>query len=97
MLDLPVDCQQAQYLLQLETNLTEALPESSPKISDAADPSLRGTFAHGSLKTAVQITVNCLGDDPNRRPSIDDVLWHLQYSNQVQEGWNNSGNLDTKI
>ncbi|KAK1379625.1 putative LRR receptor-like serine/threonine-protein kinase [Heracleum sosnowskyi] len=87
----------AEMKLQLETNLTEALPGSSPKISDAADPSLRGTFAYGSLKIAIQITVNCLGDDPNTRPSIDDILWHLQYSIQVQEGWNSSGNLDTKI
>ncbi|KAL8104733.1 putative LRR receptor-like serine/threonine-protein kinase At1g14390 [Apium graveolens] len=87
----------AEMKLQLETNLTEALPGSSTKISDAADPSLRGTFAYGSLKTATQITVNCLADEANTRPSIDDVLWHLQYSIQVQEGWNNSGNLDTKI
>lgn len=87
----------AEMKLQLETNLTEALPGSSPKISDSADPSLQGTFAYGSLETAVQITVNCLGDNPNTRPSIDDVLWHLQYSIQVQEGWNSSGNLDTKI
>lgn len=108
ILNLPVECQQTQYLLQLETNSREALPGSSPNftealpgssqnISDAADPSPRGTLAYRSLKTAIQITLNCLGDDPNTPPSTDDVLWQLQYSIQVQEGWNSSRNLDTKI
>ncbi|KAL1806347.1 hypothetical protein ACET3Z_029415 [Daucus carota] len=87
----------AEMKLQLETNLTDVMPDSSPKMSDLADPSLRGTFAYGSLKAAVEITVHCLEDDSSSRPSIDDVVWHLQYAIQVQEGWNSSGNLDTRV
>ncbi|KAK3022894.1 hypothetical protein RJ639_046438 [Escallonia herrerae] len=76
---------------QLERNLAEA-PE---KLREAADPTMRGTFAYESLKTAVQITINCLSRDFSQRPSIEDVLWHMQYSIQVQEGWASSGNLGT--
>ncbi|EPS60595.1 hypothetical protein M569_14208, partial [Genlisea aurea] len=71
---------------------------SASNLRDLIDPSIRGTFAHDSLKTAVQITVKCLSKDPNSQPSIEDVLWHMQYSVQVQEGWgSSSGNLSGNI
>ncbi|KAI3963453.1 hypothetical protein MKW98_022875 [Papaver atlanticum] len=77
--------------LQLEDALTNA--SSQLLLREVADPSLRGTYSFGSLKTTVEITVNCLSKDPSQRPSIEDVLWHLQYSVQVQEGWMTSGDL----
>lgn len=61
------------------------------------DPSIRGTFAYESLKTVVQITMNCLCKDSSKRPTVEDVLWHMQYSVQVQEGWTGSGNLSGNI
>lgn len=76
---------------QLEKGLTES------KLRAATDPSIQGTFAYQSLKTTVEITINCLGKDPSKRPSIEDVLWNLQYSIQVQEGWTSSGNLSTQM
>ncbi|KAG5604174.1 hypothetical protein H5410_025666 [Solanum commersonii] len=75
--------------LQVET----ALAESPSKLRDLTDPCIRGTFAYDSLKTTVQIAINCLEKEPSRRPSVEDVLWHMQYSIQVQEGTTNSGNL----
>ncbi|TMW94169.1 hypothetical protein EJD97_010673 [Solanum chilense] len=75
--------------LQVET----ALAESPSKLRDLTDPCIRGTFAYDSLKTTVQIAINCLDKEPSRRPSVEDVLWHMQYSIQVQEGATNSGNL----
>lgn len=83
----------ADMRVQLEMNLVE----SPATLRDAVDPLIRGTFAYESLKTAVQISVNCLGEDSSKRPTIDDVLWHMQYSIQVQEGWTSSGNLSTKM
>ncbi|RZC79881.1 hypothetical protein C5167_042458 [Papaver somniferum] len=77
--------------LQLEDALTTA--SSQLLLREVADPSLRGTYSFGSLKTTVEITVKCLSKDPSQRPSIEDVLWHLQYSVQVQEGWMTSGDL----
>ncbi|CAN4094696.1 unnamed protein product [Withania somnifera] len=75
--------------LQMETSLAE----SPSKLRDLTDPCIRGTFAYESLKTVIQIAINCLEKEPSRRPSVEDVLWHMQYSIQVQEGATNSGNL----
>ncbi|MCL7049802.1 hypothetical protein MKW94_008974 [Papaver nudicaule] len=77
--------------LQLEDALTNA--SSQLLLREVADPSLRGTYSFGSLKTTVEITVKCLSKDSSQRPSIEDVLWHLQYSVQVQEGWMTSGDM----
>lgn len=77
--------------LQLETCLAEA----PSKLRAEADPSVRGTYAYDSLRTTAEITINCLSKDAATQPSIEDVLWNLQYSIQVQEGWTSSGNLST--
>ncbi|KAJ4960547.1 hypothetical protein NE237_020457 [Protea cynaroides] len=74
----------------LKLQLEESLIDTS-KLQEATDPSMRGTCAHESLKTTVEITLNCLSKDPSQRPSIEDVLWNLQYSVQVQNGWTSSG------
>lgn len=79
-------------LLQFESGLGEVL-----RLRGVIDPSIQGSFAFDSLKTTIQIAINCLNKDPNKRPSIEDVLWNLQYSMQVQEGWTSSGNLGTFI
>ncbi|CAL5415642.1 unnamed protein product [Camellia sinensis] len=81
-----------------ETQLLErGLAESPLRLREAIDPSIRGTFAHELLKTAVEITMKCLSKDSISRPTIEDVLWHMQYSIQVQEGWTSSGNHSTKV
>ncbi|RHN55295.1 putative non-specific serine/threonine protein kinase [Medicago truncatula] len=68
---------------ELERGLSEV---ASPiALKSAIDPSLHGTYTHESLKTAVQLTINCLNKVPGNRPSIEDVIWNLQYSVQVQE------------
>ncbi|KGN51894.1 probable LRR receptor-like serine/threonine-protein kinase At1g14390 [Cucumis sativus] len=77
---------------EFESGLAEVL-----KLRGVIDASIQGSFAFDSLKTTIQIAINCLSKDPNKRPSIEDVLWNLQYSMQVQEGWTSSGNLGTFI
>ncbi|KAI3720250.1 hypothetical protein L6452_21163 [Arctium lappa] len=84
-------------ITELKNELEIGLMESPTRLKEVADPSIRGTFAYESMKTAVQIAINCLNEDVNARPSIEDVLWNMQYSVQVQEGWNSSGNLSTKL
>ncbi|PSS28717.1 LRR receptor-like serine/threonine-protein kinase precursor [Actinidia chinensis var. chinensis] len=81
----------------LKLQLERTLSESPSRLKELIDPSIRGTFAYDSIKTAVEITLKCLGKDSSARPTIEDVLWHLQYSIQVQEGWTSSGNLSTKL
>ncbi|XP_047332872.1 probable LRR receptor-like serine/threonine-protein kinase At1g14390 [Impatiens glandulifera] len=84
-------------LNSLKTEMEDSLVESPSRLKEVIDPSIRGSFAFDSLKTAVEISIKCLCEDPNGRPCIDDFLWHMQYSVQVQEGWTSSGNLSTKM
>lgn len=79
--------------LQLQKSLTD----SPPDLRGIADPTIRGTFAVDSLRTAVEISLNCVSGDPNQRPSIDDVLWNLQYSAQIQDGWASSESLSIQV
>ncbi|CAB4264564.1 unnamed protein product [Prunus armeniaca] len=87
----------ASELDELKIQLEKGLIEGPSKLRGVIDPSIQGSFAYQSLKTAVEITVNCLSRDPSKRPSIDNVLWNLQYSIQVQEGWTSSGNLSAQM
>lgn len=80
------------YGLQLESSLTDA-PQN---LRGLTDPSIRGTFAYESLRTTTELSISCLSKYYRERPSIEDVLWNLQYSVQVQEGWATSENLGTR-
>ncbi|XP_062229100.1 probable LRR receptor-like serine/threonine-protein kinase At1g14390 [Phragmites australis] len=80
-------------LQSLKTQLSEVLNEDLDRLKDVADPTIRGTFAVDSLSTVVEIALNCTASNPSNRPSIDDVLWNLQYSMQVQDGWASSESL----
>ncbi|KAF5199215.1 Receptor-like protein kinase [Thalictrum thalictroides] len=71
--------------------LEQGLADSPSQLHELVDASIRNTLAYESLRTTVQVTINCLSKDPSQRPSIEDVLWNLQYSVQVQEGWMPSG------
>uniref|UniRef100_A0A6N2KEF1 non-specific serine/threonine protein kinase n=1 Tax=Salix viminalis TaxID=40686 RepID=A0A6N2KEF1_SALVM len=84
----------SRALDELRIQLEKGLAEAPSKLQALVDPSTRGSFAYESLKTAAEITINCLEKDSRTRPSIEDVLWNLQYSIQIQEGWSStSGNL----
>ncbi|KAJ1423604.1 Protein kinase domain [Sesbania bispinosa] len=86
------DVEELKY--ELERGLSEA---ASPILIGTIDPSLQGTYTYESLKIAVQITINCLSKVSSNRPSIEDVLWNLQYSMQVQEARTSSGNLNLRF
>ncbi|KAF3442989.1 hypothetical protein FNV43_RR16907 [Rhamnella rubrinervis] len=51
------------------------------------DPAVNKVCLDQSLKTMMEICVRCLLNDPEDRPSIEDVLWNLQYAAQVQDAW----------
>ncbi|MED6215994.1 hypothetical protein PIB30_003642 [Stylosanthes scabra] len=51
------------------------------------DPAIRKECMDQSLKTMMEICVRCLAKDPAERPSIEDVLWNLQFAAQVQDAW----------
>nr|XP_043613382.1 probable inactive leucine-rich repeat receptor-like protein kinase At3g03770 [Erigeron canadensis] len=54
------------------------------------DPEIRNTCACQSLKTMAEICSSCLVNDPAERPSVEDMLWNLQFAAQVQDAWNSS-------
>lgn len=51
------------------------------------DPAVRKVCLDQSLKTMMEICVRCLFKEPAERPSIEDVLWNLQFAAQVQDAW----------
>ncbi|XP_045789539.1 probable inactive leucine-rich repeat receptor-like protein kinase At3g03770 [Trifolium pratense] len=51
------------------------------------DSSIRNACLDQSLKTMMEICVRCLVKEPEERPSIEDVLWNLQFASQVQDAW----------
>uniref|UniRef100_J3MFE4 non-specific serine/threonine protein kinase n=1 Tax=Oryza brachyantha TaxID=4533 RepID=J3MFE4_ORYBR len=77
----------------LKTQISEAIAEDPDLLKDMADPAIRGTFAVESLSTVAEIALNCTASDPSSRPSMEDVIWNLQYSMQVQDGWASSESL----
>jgi hypothetical protein len=79
------------------SQISEALAEDPELLKDIADTAIRGTFAVDSLSTVAEIALNCTAGVPGDRPSIDDVLWNLQYSMQVQDGWASSESLSMSI
>ncbi|KAL8137687.1 hypothetical protein V2J09_003688 [Rumex salicifolius] len=93
LLDESLTPKVGSYKISLPSKLERSLGESAAVLQQAVDTSLKGTFAYQSLRTAVEITINCLNKDPSMRPPMEDVLWYLQYSIQVQQSWTSSGNL----
>ncbi|KAG6492348.1 hypothetical protein ZIOFF_047305 [Zingiber officinale] len=49
------------------------------------DPAVSNSCNDESLTTVMGICLRCLSKDPTQRPSIEDVLWNLQFAIQVQE------------
>ncbi|TVU44660.1 hypothetical protein EJB05_04107 [Eragrostis curvula] len=52
-----------------------------------ADPVVRKGCSDESLRTVMEICLRCLAKEPAQRPSVEDVLWNLQFASQVQDDW----------
>ncbi|XP_021755987.1 probable inactive leucine-rich repeat receptor-like protein kinase At3g03770 [Chenopodium quinoa] len=48
---------------------------------------IQNTCSAESLKTMMEICTRCLLKDLTLRPTIEDVLWNLQFASQVQDAW----------
>lgn len=49
------------------------------------DPAVHKECSNASLKTMMEICVRCLSNEQTDRPSVEDILWNLQYAAQVQD------------
>ncbi|KAG2545325.1 hypothetical protein PVAP13_9KG424493 [Panicum virgatum] len=52
-----------------------------------ADPSVSKGCSDESLRTVMEICQRCLAKEPAQRPSVEDVIWNLQFAAQVQDDW----------
>ncbi|XP_061371817.1 probable inactive leucine-rich repeat receptor-like protein kinase At3g03770 [Gastrolobium bilobum] len=51
---------------------------------EIVDPVVQATCSRESLLIVISITNKCISPESCSRPSIEDVLWNLQYASQVQ-------------
>ncbi|KAA8537065.1 hypothetical protein F0562_029543 [Nyssa sinensis] len=51
------------------------------------DPAIHKECSDDSLKILMEICIRCLSSEPTDRPSIEDVLWNLQFATQVEDSW----------
>lgn len=51
------------------------------------DQQLRGSYCMESLVRFGEIAEKCLADEGKSRPTMGEVLWHLEYVLQLQEAW----------
>ncbi|KAL8245301.1 hypothetical protein R6Q59_011559 [Mikania micrantha] len=59
-------------------------------IKDIVDPAVRDACCDQALTTMAEICSRCLVNDPSQRPSVEDMLWNLQFAAQVQDAWHSS-------
>ncbi|KAI6706050.1 hypothetical protein NL676_009012 [Syzygium grande] len=51
------------------------------------DPRLGGQYSPESMKKFGEIAEKCLADEGRSRPTMGEVLWHLEYVLQLHEAW----------
>ncbi|XP_024394333.1 probable inactive leucine-rich repeat receptor-like protein kinase At3g03770 isoform X2 [Physcomitrium patens] len=72
---------------QKRSELERLTKEKGPSM-ELIDKDIVGTCGAESLATVLEIAGKCMVDDPTRRPSMEDVLWNLQYALQVHSSVN---------
>lgn len=61
------------------------------------DPAVNKACLDESLKTMMEVCVRCLLKNPADRPSVEDVLWNLQFAAQVQDAWHSQSSEGSPI
>ncbi|KAK9282780.1 hypothetical protein L1049_011001 [Liquidambar formosana] len=51
------------------------------------DPTVNDECSEESWNTLMELCIRCLSSEPIDRPSIEDVIWNLQFAAQVQVSW----------
>ncbi|KAJ4720507.1 Protein kinase [Melia azedarach] len=74
----------AKDLLQVSITMDHAARKS------VIDPAVMNECSEESLKTMMELCLRCLSNEPTDRPSVEDVLWNLQFAAQVQNSTQNN-------
>ncbi|OEL21413.1 putative inactive leucine-rich repeat receptor-like protein kinase [Dichanthelium oligosanthes] len=69
---------------QLQSALTSENPARRRLL---VDPSVSRACSDESARTVMEICLRCLAKEAAQRPSVEDVLWNLQFAAQVQDDW----------
>ncbi|XP_007010597.2 PREDICTED: probable inactive leucine-rich repeat receptor-like protein kinase At3g03770 [Theobroma cacao] len=77
---------------QNDVMVVKDILQVSNKMDDTArrsivDPTIVKECSAESLKTVMEICLRCLSDEAGDRPSVEDVLWTLQFAAQLQDPW----------
>jgi hypothetical protein len=64
------------------------------KMDQMVDPTIKGEIAPECLKKYCEIAVNCLLDNGIERPSMNDVVWGLEFALQLQESDHKDARVD---
>ncbi|KAM5581161.1 hypothetical protein ABKV19_010400 [Rosa sericea] len=54
-------------------------------INQIIDPNLRGKIAATCLNKFVELALSCMNDNGSERPSMNDVVWGLEFALQLQQ------------
>ncbi|XWS11511.1 hypothetical protein CRYUN_Cryun37aG0004300 [Craigia yunnanensis] len=61
------------------------------------DPHLRGKYSTESMEKFGEIAQKCLADEGKNRPTMGEVLWHLEYVLQLHQAWMRANTMDKSI
>ena len=70
--------------VQLQSALTSESPGRRRALVDQA---VSRACSDESARTVMEICLRCLAKEAEQRPSVEDVLWNLQFAAQVQDDW----------
>lgn len=69
---------------QLQASMTA---DGAARKTSMVDPLVYKGCCKESLNTVIEVCARCLSKEPTERPSVEDVLWNLQFAVQVQDAW----------
>ncbi|KAL4281763.1 hypothetical protein GQ457_03G043180 [Hibiscus cannabinus] len=61
------------------------------------DPHLKGKYSPESMEKFGEIAEKCLADEGKNRPTMGEVLWHLEYVLQLQQAWIGANTMDNSF
>ncbi|XP_038879285.1 receptor-like protein kinase FERONIA [Benincasa hispida] len=63
-------------------------------VAQTIDPNIKSEISSECLRKFTEIAVSCIEDDGRKRPSMNDVVWGLEFALQLQEASKKKGDVD---